>query len=126
MREKGPIRVFAVDDHPLVLEGIASLIEGEQDIQLVGEAANGQEAVQRYAKYRPDITVIDVKMPMMDGVQAISAIREKFPNARFIALTTYQGDIQALRALKAGASGYLLKSRVRTNLLDTIRIVFQV
>jgi DNA-binding NarL/FixJ family response regulator len=125
MSDKVPIRVFAVDDHPLMLEGIASVIEGERDIQLVGEAANGQEAVLRYLKYRPDVTIMDLKMPVMDGVEAITAIRQKFPNARFIALTTYQGDVQVLRALKAGALAYLLKNRIRSSLLETIRIVFQ-
>jgi DNA-binding NarL/FixJ family response regulator len=125
MRDKVPIRVFAVDDHPLILEGIASVIDGEPDIQLVGEAANGQEAVQKYPKYRPDVTIVDLKMPLMDGVEAIKAIREKFPIGRFIALTTYQGDVQALRAIKAGASGYLLKGHIRTSLLDTIRTVFE-
>jgi DNA-binding NarL/FixJ family response regulator len=125
MSDKVPIRVFAVDDHPLMLEGIASVIEGERDIQLVGEAANGQEAVLRYSKCRPDVTIMDLKMPVMDGVEAIAAIRQKFPNARFIALTTYQGDVQVLRALKAGALAYLLKNRIRSSLLETIRIVFQ-
>jgi DNA-binding NarL/FixJ family response regulator len=125
MSDKVPIRVFAVDDHPLMLEGIASVIDGERDIQLVGEAANGQEAVLRYSKYRPDVTIMDLKMPVMDGVEAITAIRQKFPNARFIALTTYQGDVQVLRALKAGALAYLLKNHIRSSLLETIRIVFQ-
>ncbi len=125
MNNSVPIRVFAVDDHPLMLEGIASIIDGEDDIKLVGEAENGQEAVQKYAKYRPDVTIIDLKMPVMDGVDVITAIRNKLPNARFIALTTYQGDAQVLRALKAGALGYILKNRIRSSLLDAIRQVFQ-
>jgi DNA-binding NarL/FixJ family response regulator len=124
MTNKRPISVFAVDDHPLMLEGIASVLDGEDDIVLVGEASNGQEAVERYAKCRADVTVMDLKMPLMNGVDAIGTIRREFPNARFIALTTYQGDVQALRALKAGASAYLLKNRIRTNLIEAIRAVY--
>jgi DNA-binding NarL/FixJ family response regulator len=122
---KNPIRVFAVDDHPLMLEGIAAIIDGEEDIQLVGEAANGEEAVRRYPNYRPDVTIIDLKMPLMDGVRAIQTLRASYPNGRFIALTTYHGDVQISRAIRAGAAGYLLKSSIRARLLDTIRTVFE-
>jgi DNA-binding NarL/FixJ family response regulator len=125
MTDKRPIRVFAVDDHPLMLEGIASVLEGEDDIVLVGEASNGQEAVEKYAKCRAHVTVMDLKMPLMNGVDAMEIIRRDFSDARFIALTTYQGDIQALRALKAGASGYLLKNKIRSNLIDAIRAVHE-
>jgi DNA-binding NarL/FixJ family response regulator len=124
MTDKRPIRVFAVDDHPLMLEGIASVLEGEDDIALVGEASNGREAVEKYPQCRAHVTVMDLKMPLMNGVDAIGIIRRDFPEARFIALTTYQGDVQALRALKAGALGYLLKNKIRSNLIDAIRAVY--
>jgi DNA-binding NarL/FixJ family response regulator len=118
-----PIKVLAVDDHPLLLEGIASVIEGEKDIVLVAEAANGQEAVDSFRRHRPHVTLMDLQMPGMNGLDAMIKIREEFPNARFIVLTTFRGDVLAVRALKAGASGYLLKSMIRENLLETIRIV---
>jgi DNA-binding NarL/FixJ family response regulator len=117
------IRVLAVDDHPLLREGIAAVLEGEEDLELVAEATNGQEAVDRFRIYRPDVTLMDLQMPGMNGIDAMLAIRSEFTNARFIVLTTYQGDVQALRALKAGASGYLLKSMLRKELLETIRAV---
>ena len=117
------IRVFAVDDHPLLREGIAAVIEGEGDIELIGEATSGEEAVKNFRTYRPDVTLMDLQMPGMNGIDAMLAIRKEFPSARFIVLTTYQGDIQALRALKAGAAGYLLKGMMRKELLDTIRTV---
>jgi DNA-binding NarL/FixJ family response regulator len=119
----GTIRVLAVDDHPLLREGIAAVLEGEQDFELVAEATNGKEAVDYFRVHRPDVTLMDLQMPGMNGIDAMLAIRTEFPNARFIVLTTYQGDVQALRALKAGAAGYLLKSMMRKELLDTIRIV---
>jgi DNA-binding NarL/FixJ family response regulator len=118
-----PIKVLAVDDHPLLLEGIASVIEGEKDIVLVAEAANGQEAVDSFRRHRPHVTLMDLQMPGMNGLDAMIEIREEFPNARFIVLTTFRGDVLAVRALKAGASGYLLKSMIRENLLETIRVV---
>lgn len=119
----GPIRILTVDDHPLILEGIASVLSGERDFDLVAEAANGEEAIKQFRMHRPDVTLMDLRMPGMDGIDAMSSIRSEFPAARFIVLTTYRGDVQALRALKAGASGYLLKSMLRKNLLDTIRAV---
>ncbi|WFC40723.1 response regulator transcription factor [Pseudoxanthomonas sp. SE1] len=118
-----PIRILTVDDHPLLREGIAAVIEGQSDMQLVGEAANGLEALQVFRDCRPDVTLMDLQMPEMDGVDAIGAIHREFPEARIVVLTTYQGDAQALRAFKAGASGYLLKSMLRRELVDTIRSV---
>ena len=117
------IKVLAVDDHPLLREGIAAVLNGERDIELVAEAVNGREAIELFRQHRPDITLMDLQMPDMNGIETIIAIRSEFPNARFVVLTTYQGDVQAVRALKAGASGYLLKSMLRKDLLDTIRVV---
>jgi DNA-binding NarL/FixJ family response regulator len=117
------IKILAVDDHPLLREGIAAVTEGEADIELVAEASNGAEAIELFRCHRPDVTLMDLQMPGMSGIDAILAIRTEFPNARFIVLTTYRGDVQALRALKAGAAGYLLKSMLRKELLETIRIV---
>jgi DNA-binding NarL/FixJ family response regulator len=117
------IRVLAVDDHPLLREGIAAVMEGEDDIELIAEATSGQEAIELFRAHRPDVTLMDLQMPGMNGIDAMIAIRSEFSNARFIVLTTYQGDVQALRALKAGASGYLLKNMLRKELLDTIRAV---
>jgi DNA-binding NarL/FixJ family response regulator len=118
-----PIRVLTVDDHPLILEGIASVLSGEQDFTLVGEATNGEDAIKQFRIHRPDVTLMDLQMPGMNGIDAMLAIRNEAPASRFIVLTTYQGDVQALRALKAGASGYLLKNMLRKNLLETIRVV---
>lgn len=118
------IKVLAVDDHPLLREGIAAVINGEPDIELAAQATSGQEAIELFRVHRPDVTLMDLQMPEMNGIEAITAIRSEFPNARFIVLTTYQGDVQALRALKAGAAGYLLKNMLRKDLLDTIRIVY--
>lgn len=119
----GPIRVLAVDDHPLVREGIGAVLASEPDIRLVAEAANGREAIECFRTHHPEITLMDLQMPQMSGLDAMIKIREEFPSARIIVLTTYQGDIQALRAIRAGAAGYLLKSMVRRELADTIRSV---
>lgn len=117
------IRVLSVDDHPLVLDGIAFALQGKPDMELVGEATNGIEAVAAFRRCRPDVTLMDLQMPKMDGIEATIAIRQEFPGARIVVLTTYSGDIQASRALKAGAVGYLLKATLRTELIDTIRLV---
>jgi DNA-binding NarL/FixJ family response regulator len=123
MMAKSVIKVLSVDDHPLLREGIAAVLQSEEDILLIGEATNGAEAIESFRKNRPDVTLMDLQMPVMNGIDAILAIRSEYPNARFIVLTTYQGDVLALRALKAGASGYLLKSMLRKDLLETIRSV---
>ncbi|HEV7442567.1 MAG TPA: response regulator transcription factor [Steroidobacteraceae bacterium] len=112
-----------MDDHPLLREGIAAVIEGQPDMTLVAEATNGHEAIESFREHRPDVALMDLRMPDMNGIEAIRAIRTEFPTARIIVLTTYAGDVQALGALKAGASGYLLKSMLRKDLLDTIRTV---
>jgi DNA-binding NarL/FixJ family response regulator len=107
----------------LILEGIANVLQRQPDMELVGEATDGHQAIEAFAKYRPDVMLIDLQMPGMNGIDTIIAILEKFPNARCVVLTTYAGDVQATRALKAGAKGYLLKSMLRKDLVDTIRIV---
>jgi len=117
------IRILAVDDHALVREGIAVLVETQPDMTLVGEASTGREAIQQFRTHRPDITLMDLQMPEMNGVDAIVAIRGEFPDAKMIVLTTYQGDVQILRALKAGAQGYLLKNAFHKELIETIRAV---
>jgi DNA-binding NarL/FixJ family response regulator len=117
------IRVLAVDDHPLLREGIAALISNQSDMELVAEASNGREAVEQFRKHHPDITLMDLQMPEMGGIDAMGAIRGEFPDARIIVLTTYVGDVQVLRALKAGARAYLLKGLLRKELLETIRAV---
>ena len=117
------IRLLAVDDHPLLRDGIASVLEGQADMQLVAEASNGREAVELCLQHRPDITLMDIQMPVMNGIDATVAIRAAWPEARIVVLTTYKGDVQARRALQAGAAGYLLKSMLRRELVDTIRAV---
>jgi DNA-binding NarL/FixJ family response regulator len=117
------IRILTVDDHPLLRKGIASMVNAEPDLKLVAEASNGREALDAFRGERPDVTLMDLQMPDMDGVDTIRAIRTEFPDARIIVLTTYGGDTQVLRALKAGARGYILKGHVPKELLDTIRAV---
>ena len=119
----GQIRILAVDDHPMLLEGIASLIASQSDMKLVAEASTGREALEQFRKHRPDLTLMDLQMPDMDGIEAMVAIRSEIPEARIIVLTTYKGDVQVLRALKAGARAYLLKGLLRKELLETIRAV---
>jgi DNA-binding NarL/FixJ family response regulator len=117
------IRILTVDDHPLLRKGIAALVNGEPDLKLVAEAANGNEAIDAFRSHRPDVTLMDLQMPEVDGLDAIDRIRSEFPQARIIVLTTYSGDTQVLRALKAGARGYILKGHVHKELLDAIRAV---
>lgn len=123
MSATGPIRILSVDDHPMLREGIAAVLAGEPDMMLVGEASNGREAIEQFRTHHPDVTLMDVQMPEINGIDAIVKIREEFPDARIIVLTTYSGDAQAARAFKAGASGYMLKNMVRKELVDTIRAV---
>ena len=118
-----PIRILAVDDHPLVREGIAGMVNLQPDMTLVGEASNGREALQQFRTHHPDVTLMDLQMPEMNGLDALIAIRNEFPNARVIVLTTYTGDVQIARALKAGAQAYLLKNTLHKELLETIRVV---
>ena len=117
------IRILAVDDHPLIREGIAHLIARESDMQLVAEAESGREAIRLFREHRPDMTLMDLQMPEMSGLDAIIAIRNEFPEARIIVLTTFPGDAQVVRALKAGAQAYLLKTTLNTELRQTIRAV---
>lgn len=117
------IRVLVVDDHPVLRDGVAAILENQSDMEMVGEARDGNEAVERFRALHPDVTLMDLQMPGMNGVAAIAAIRSEHPDARIIVLTTYAGDVQAVRALKAGATGYLLKSSLRTELVDAIHNV---
>ena len=117
------IRILTVDDHPLLRKGIAALVNAEPDLKLVAEASNGQEGIEAFRTHRPDVTLMDLQMPGLDGLEAIERIRNEFPDARIIVLTTYTGDIQVLRALRAGARGYILKGHVHKELLETIRAV---
>jgi DNA-binding NarL/FixJ family response regulator len=121
--EAQPIRILAVDDHPVVRQGIAGLVAVHSDMSLVAEASNGREAIQQFRAHHPDITLMDLQMPEMGGLDALIVIRGEFPEARIIVLTTYTGDAQILRALKAGARAYLLKNSLHKELLETIRAV---
>jgi DNA-binding NarL/FixJ family response regulator len=117
------IRILVVDDHPVLRDGVAALLANQTDMTMVGEANNGREAIERWRELRPDVTLMDLQMPGMNGVDAIGAIHAEHPQARIIVLTTYAGDVQAVRALRAGAAGYLLKRSLRTELVDAIRDV---
>jgi DNA-binding NarL/FixJ family response regulator len=123
MNDSQEIRVLAVDDHPLMMAGISGEINAQPDMRVVAQAADGDEALACFRIHRPDVTLMDIRMPNVNGIDAVTAIRNEFPKARIVILTTAAGDIQALRAFKAGAVGYLLKSLLRTELIDTIRLV---
>ena len=118
------IRILAVDDHPLFREGIAAILDGQPDLSLVGEASDGREAIQQFRAHRPDVILMDLQMPEMNGLDATIAICGEDPGARIIVLTTYMGDVQVMRALRAGARAYLLKNLLHKELLDTIRAVY--
>src|SRR5215475_1713721 len=123
MNDPAQIRVLSVDDHPLLHEGIAALINSQQDMRLVGQASSGSEAIQQYHQHRPDVTLMDLRLPDMSGIDAMMAIRTEFPNARIIMLTTFEGDVEIQRALAAGAQGYVLKSMPPKDLVAVIRQV---
>ena len=117
------IRILTVDDHPLLRKGIAALVNNEDDMKLVAEATSGEEAIEKFRACRPDVTLMDIQLPGLNGIETIGQIQNEFPNARVIVLTTYSGDVQVMRAIKAGARAYLLKRQVHRELLDTIRAV---
>lgn len=117
------IRILTVDDHPVLRKGIAALVNAEPDMKLIAEACNGQEAIEKFRALRPDVTLMDLQMPEINGAEAIARIRDEFPDARIVVLTTYSGDVQVLKALKAGARAYILKGHVHRELLETIRAV---
>jgi DNA-binding NarL/FixJ family response regulator len=122
-QHSGIIRILTADDHQLMREGIVAVLETQSDMRVVGQAASGSEAIETFRRVRPDVTLMDLRMPDMSGIEAITAIRTEFSNARIVVLTTYAGDVQAVTALKAGAAGYLLKGLVRKELIDTVRTV---
>ncbi len=117
------IRILTVDDHPLLREGIAFLVKTQQDMELVAEASDGEEAIEQFRRHRPDVTLMDLRMPNLNGTEAISRIKNEFPDAKIIVLSTYAGDVQVLRAIKAGARGYIVKGHVHRELLEAIRTV---
>jgi DNA-binding NarL/FixJ family response regulator len=123
MANQGRIRVLCVDDHSVVRDGIEFALQQQGDMEFVAGVTNGVEGIEAFRKFRPDVTLMDLQMPQMNGIDALAAIRTEFPQARIVVLTTYSGDIQASRALKNGAVGYLLKGMLRTELIDTIRSV---
>lgn len=123
MTNENGIRVMIVDDHPLMRSGIAGEINLQHDMEVVAEASDGAEAIAAFRKYRPDVTLMDIRMPDISGIEAITRIRADFPVSKFIILTSHAGDVQAMRAFQAGATGYLLKNLLRTELIDTIRLV---
>ena len=123
MAQSGMIKVLCVDDHPLVRDGIKFAVQAQEDMSLVGEASDGRQAIEQFHLHHPDVTLMDLRMPVMNGVDAMIAIRQQAPAARFVVLTTYSGDVQAARALKAGALGYLLKGSMGADLIHTIREV---
>jgi len=116
-----PIRILAIDDHPLILNGVRDLISNYPDLSLVAEATSAKEGIDKFREFRPDVTLMDLQMPIMDGIEATIAIREEFPNAKVVMLTTYDGDVRVHRALKAGAQAYVLKTLIRTDLLKIVR-----
>jgi DNA-binding NarL/FixJ family response regulator len=117
------IRILTVDDHPLLREGIAALVKAEPDMEIIAEASDGEEAVKQFRRHRPDVTLMDIQMPNVNGIEAISRIRNEFPGAKIIVLSTYSGDVQVLQAIKAGARGYIVKGHVHRELLNAIRSV---
>jgi DNA-binding NarL/FixJ family response regulator len=121
--DPAPIRILTVDDHPLIRVGIATLVAPESDMKVVGEASNGREGIAKFRECLPDVTLMDLQMPDMNGIDAMTAIRDEFPEARIIVLTTYTGDVQVFRAIKAGAQAYVMKNLVHKELLQTIRAV---
>lgn len=123
MKNSTPIRILSIDDHPLMREGIAAIIRNEPDMLLVAEASNGREAIQGFREHRPDITLMDLRLPDISGIDAMVAIRTEFPDARIIMLTTFEGDVEIRRALQAGAVGYMLKTMPRRQLVEMIRKV---